>query len=213
MPNAREVAAYLKKNPEFFAKRRDLLAAMKLPEDADAAPFHARQVQALRDREAEQQARFDSMLDTARNNQDLELGLHEIAVTLMSQTDIDPSDPAAPAVAVKARFDIDEVAIFLASRSPDSIPRVDYPLLCRRVEHLGSVCDDRVSRKLSATLFPRTAAITSCAFIPLTRARKLGGVMVLGAADPRRFQPGMGVVILDRLGQLLSAYLAGRDLF
>ena len=76
------------------------------------------------------------------------------------------------------------------------------------------MCDDRVSRRLSAALFPPPAvAIASCAFIPLTQAQTLGGVLVLGAADGQRFQPGMGVVILDRLGQLVSAHLAGRGLF
>lgn len=209
MPNSREVADYLEKHPDFFTERRDLLAAMHLPETPGDTPFHERQVRALRDR----QARLDRMLDTVRDNQHLEQQLHQVAVELLNSDGLD--GPGAPAALVKARFDLDAVAIFLSSRmarQPASTPQVDYPSLCRRVEHLGSSCDDRVSNKLSASLFPEAGVIASCAFVPLARRQALCGVMVLGAADARRFQPGMGVLILDRLGQLVSACLAGRDL-
>ncbi|MDD9857814.1 MAG: DUF484 family protein [Gammaproteobacteria bacterium] len=209
MPNSREVADYLEKHPDFFTQRRDLLAAMDLPEASGATPFHERQVRALRDR----QARLDRMLDTVRDNQHLEQELHQVAVELLNRDGLDGS--GAPAALVEARFGLDAVAIFLSSqiaRQPASAAQVDYPSLCRRVEHLGSSCDDRVSSKLSASLFPDAGAIASCAFVPLARGQALCGVMVLGAADSQRFQPGMGVLILDRLGQLISAYLAGRNL-
>lgn len=209
MPNSREVADYLEKHPDFFTERRDLLAAMHLPETPGATPFHERRAQALRDR----QARLDRMLDTVRDNQHLEQQLHQVAVELLNADGLDGA--GAPAALVKTRFGLDAVAIFLASRmarQPASTAPMDYPSLCRRVEHLGSSCDDRVSNQLSASLFPDAGAIASCAFVPLAHRRALCGVMVLGAADSRRFQPGMGVLILDRLGQLISACLAGRNL-
>lgn len=209
MPNSREVADYLEKHPDFFTERRALLAAMHLPEAPGATPFHERQVQALRDR----QARLDRVLDTVRDNQHLEQQLHQVAVELLNADGLD--GPGATAALVETRFDLDAVAIFLASqmaRQPASPPQVDYPSLCRRVEHLSSACDDRVSNKLSASLFPDAGAIASCAFVPLAHRQALCGVMVLGAADSQRFQPGMGVLILDRLGQLISACLAGRNL-
>ncbi len=218
MPNSQEVADYLKKNPQFVVEHRDLLAGLEVSPPPDAplnAPAHARlqerQVQALRDRQARQQARLDWVVDTARSNHDLEHGLHQIAVNLLSLGGGDAEAEAAPALLVKSRFDIDKVAIFLASRRHE-FAAVDYPSLCQRVAHLGSVCDDRVSSQLAAALFPGASAIASCAFIPLAHRQNLYGVMVLGAADKTRFQPDMGVMILDRLGQLIGAYLAGRNL-
>ncbi len=216
MPKSREVADYLKDHPEFFAEHSDLLDAMNLPEQPGQPPaherIHERQVRALRERHEQQQARLDLIVDTARSNQDLARGLHQVAVNLLGLDDLDPEDPAAPGRLVKARFDIDDVAVFLSARQQDFPPQVDYALLCQRVEHLASVCDDRVSSKLGAALFPDAAAIQSCAFIPITHGQKFYGVMVLGSADRQRFQPDMGVLILDRLGQLLGAYLAGRGL-
>ena len=222
MTKSREVADYLKKNPNFFTENRDLLAGLELPEQPElpglpgTAPvherIHERQVRALRTRHDLQQAKLDLMVDTVKNNQALERGVHQFAVTLLNLEDLDPANPDAPALLVKSRFDVDNVAVFLSSRQQDFSPEVDYSLLCRRVEHLGSVCDDRISSKLGAGLFPRAGAIESCAFIPVVHRQKLSGVMVLGAADKQRFQPGMGVWILDRLGELIGAYLAGRDL-
>jgi len=225
MPNSKAVADYLESHPDFFAERGALLAAMQLPEEF-ATPFHARQAQALRDR----QARLDRMLETVKVNQNLEQELHQFAVELLGMVGdgraAAPDAAAAAAIAapmelVKTRFDLDAAAVFLDAQRDSFGPGLDYASLCNRVEHLGGVCDDRVSSKLSAALFPAAAdgaagaaaaPIASCAFVPLARGRQLRGVMVLGDADRARFQPGMGALILDRLGQLVSAYLAGRGL-
>jgi len=223
MPNSKAVADYLESHPDFFASRGALLAAMQLPEEF-ATPFHARQAQALRDR----QARLDRMLETVKVNQNLEQELHQFAVELLGMvsgdgraaSDADAAAIAAPMELLKTRFDLDAAAVFLDAQRDSFDPGLDYASLCNRVEHLGGVCDDRVSSKLSAALFPAAAdvaagaaaPVASCAFVPLARGRQLRGVMVLGDADRARFQPGMGALILDRLGQLVSAYLAGRGL-
>lgn len=224
MSNSKAVADYLESHPDFFASRGALLAAMQLPEEF-ATPFHARQAQALRDR----QARLDRMLETVKVNQNLEQELHQFAVELLGMVgdgraatapDADAAAAiAAPMELVKTRFDLDAATVFLDAQRDSFDPGLDYASLCNRVEHLGGVCDDRVSSKLSAALFPAAAdadaaaaPIASCAFVPLARGRQLRGVMVLGDADRARFQPGMGALILDRLGQLVSAYLAGRGL-
>jgi len=230
MPNSKDIADYLESHPDFFVERGELLAAMRLPE-AFATPFHERQAQALRDR----QARLDRMLDTVKTNQHLEQELHRLAVELLQAAgaaDVpDMMRALLPAALVAARFDLSGASIFLDKHQDAFDPAVDYASLCRRVEHLSSVCDDRVSSKLCAALFSAAdgaadsadaesagtesaAVIASCAFVPLAHGdpRKLRGVLVLGDADRARFQPGMGVLILDRLGQLVSAYLDGRGL-
>lgn len=219
-PKSREVAEYLKAHPDFFVEHADMLAdalaAMNLPESSDASPaherIHERQVQALRERHDRQQQRLDVLMDTARSNQDLMLELHQIAVTLLHSEEADAQDPVAVGELVKSRFAIDAVAVFLAANKKDIPAQVDYALLSQRVAHLGSVCDDRVSSKLGAALFSEGGEINSCAFVPIVHRREAYGVMVLGAADRERFQPDMGVLFLDRLGQLLGAYFVGHGL-
>lgn len=230
MPNARKIADYLRKNPQFLVEHPDLLAELQLPQPADSAAdsdsdspppavderFRQRQVEVLRAQRQQQQARMDVMLDAARSNRDLERGLHHIALDLLDPNphDLNDQDPQTPAALVQARFALDYAAIFLSSRQQHLDPQVDYPSLCQRVAHLASVCDDRVSAKSAAAWFPQAASATigSCAFIPLAHRRNLRGVMILGAEDETRFQPDLGVWVLDRLGQLIGAYFAGRGL-
>lgn len=218
MPKPKEVADYLASHPDFFASRGELLANLRLPEEF-ATPFHERQAQALRER----QTRLDRMLETVKDNQTIEQELHDFAVDLLNADcagggagdNAEAETIALPAALLKARFDLTAAAIFLGRQADALDPGVDYASLCSRVEHLSGACDDRVSTKLSAAMFPAAAesnAIASCAFVPLLSARQVRGVLVLGDADRARFQPGMGVLFLDRLGQLVSAYLYGRGL-
>ena len=213
MTKPEQIINYLSAHPEFFIEHSDVLATLKLP--GDVASLQSRlqqsQVQALREREEHQRERLDLILDTVQSNQDLTHGLHQIAIDLIKQSAQSTADNDAPlatlAQLVKSRFAIDEAVIFCATQSPQCPEPVDYELLCQRVSHLSSVCDDRVSTRLLSALFPN-ATIASCAFVPITNQQQLHGVLVLGAGERECFQPNMGVLILDRLGQLLAAYLA-----
>lgn len=207
---SQEVVDYLLQNPEFLVEHQDLLAGMNWPQSETS--FHDRQIQALRERQDLQRVRFDEAVDTAKNNQNLEQGLHQLALGLLSRAGLAATAEAAEEL-VAARFAMDHVAIFLPSQQDTAAHSPgDYSLLCQRVAHLSSVCDDRISTMLGGALFPNADTISSCAFIPLVHDLALGGVMVLGAPDRERFQPNMGVLILDRLGQLVGAYLHGRAL-
>ena len=230
MSKSREVAEYLKQNPEFFAEHQDVLAGLSLPRlpDLPAPPdtasadepvharMQARQRQTQRERRDQQQESLDALVDTVRDNENLAFDLHQVAVALLNpgpdpDLGLDPAHPATAGLLVKSRFAIEHVAVFLAAERETFSGRVDYALLSRRVAHLGSVCDDRLSSKLGIALFA-DAAIASCAFVPLAHRGELYGVMVLGSADSRRFRIDLGVLILDRLGELIGAYLAGRGL-
>lgn len=210
-----EVAEYLEQHPKFFDAHEELFAQMDLSKqlgEVAATPFHERQVEALRARGNSQQERVNQLVDTAQNNQDLTNELHHVAIALLGQEATDNNTPnlAALAGVVKSRFSMDEVTVCIAAK-PKATPKVDYDMLQQRVSHLSSICDDRVSTRLSRALFPSNEAIASCAFVPLVHQKKLLGVMVLGSTDAQRFQPGMGVLFLDRLGQLLGAYIAVCD--
>ena len=172
-----------------------------------------RQMQVLRERNAKQQARIDAIMAAARGHQDLQLDMHNLAVELLAGQFNSTHDEKlqAPIKLIKTRFAIDHIALCLASQQ-HKFTEIDYSLLCQRVKHLGSVCDDRISAKLQTALFPAATKIGSCAFVPIVYEKNLRGVMVLGAMDNQRFLPNMGVTILDRLGQLIGAYFVGLDI-
>lgn len=199
MIKSEEVAEYLKKNPAFFDEHQDVLAEIQL--GADQQPFHQRQVEVLKERHSAEQARFEMVVDSARSNQELEQSLHELAQRMLSEKQ-DGSVSAENIIT--SHFSLKHVKVCLEGEQFGD----DLDLMKKRVAHGASVCDDRISSQLLEALFGEQNGVESCAFVPLNHAGKGIGVMVLGAEEGQRFQPGMGTIYLDRIGQLVGAFLS-----
>ena len=209
MPDPEEVIDFLKNNPSFFEENEDLLLDMTISDGQDLACFYERKIQVLRDREKQQQAKIDMIVDGARSNQQLESELLQMAICLLSDHQNSRSVDQA-SILVRSQFNVEAVVIF---REPDDggSPDPQYEALRQRVLHMSSVCDDRISTKLRVSLFGADGeAIQSCAFVPLAFEGEITGVMVLGSNRAEKFAPGAGVLFLDRLGQLIAGFLHGR---
>jgi len=205
---AEDVATYLKQNPDFFREHEEVL--LELEANAEQQPFHQRQLEVLRQRHSAEQARYELVVDSARNNLALEQSLHEFSQQLLESGD----KQTATAVAITEEiFGLAQTRIFRSGA--DGETAVDVESLVTRVSHGSSICDDRVSSDLLQQLFGHGHEVNSCAFVPLgIAAKKTGnftGVMVLGASDVERFQPGMGAIYLDRMGELICAFLSAPD--
>ncbi|MCY3768517.1 MAG: DUF484 family protein [Gammaproteobacteria bacterium] len=209
MPDPEEVIDFLKNNPSFFEEHEDLFLDMAACNGQSPAYFYERKIRVLREREKQQQARIDMIVDGARNNQQLESELLQMAIGLLSDGRNHRSVNQVSTL-VRHQFNVEEVVIF---REPDDCrpPDPQYDVLKQRVLHRSSVCDDRVSTKLLVSLFGDGGeAVQSCAFVPLVFESEITGIMVLGSNGAERFAPGAGVLFLDRLGQLVAGYLQGR---
>ncbi len=69
LPGADQVAAYLRRHPEFFQDRPDLLELMRLPDPrGPAVSLLERQASILRDRNQELRERLNGLIDVAREN-------------------------------------------------------------------------------------------------------------------------------------------------
>ena len=210
MSKAQDVIEFLKSNPRFLLENEDLIADLDTAEEQSGNVFYERQLKVLRERENQQKARLELIVDGARDNQKLESDLTEVAIRLLSH-DSSNELPAAMVVAlVKRQFNIKGAVVLLNS---DGDRHAKYDEVRQRVMHKSSICDDRVSSQLMQGLFEEEyEAIKSCAFVPLTFDDQLIGVMILGSNSAERFQPGVGVMFLDRLGQLVAAYIKGREI-
>ncbi len=198
-----DIAAYLEKNPAFFDQHQELLANLQL--SAEEAPFHQRQVEVLRDRHNAEQAKYELVLDSARENQSIEQQLHALAQLLLGHS---VHSVYKVSQAVEEHFNLPYVTVLQASDAGRSAEEDEqFELLIQRVMHGNSICDDRVSSALLEWMF-HDSEIASCAFVPLL-SHDQKGVLVLGDTNKERFQPGMGSVYLDRIGELVSAYLKG----
>lgn len=207
-----QVVEYLKSNPSFVNDHEDLLLDLGLTQTTEAlghtSKFHQRQLQVLKDRENQQQIKMDIIVDSARVNLELEESLNNLASTLIQQCRRGEGGESGLSKLLKSQFSIDAVAFVYENNHADHYTDLDYTSLSQRVAHLSSICDDRVSREVTRSLFPLAqSAIRSCAFLPLSESRLLKGVMVLGSEDVSKFNPGFGVIFLDRLSRLASACL------
>lgn len=199
MTKSEEVAEYLRQNPAFFEEHQDVLAELQV-NDAQQ-PFHQRQVQVLKQRHSAEQARYEMVVDSARSNQELELSLHGLAQKLLSQ---EKNTESNAETIIADHFALRQVKVCVEGKQFGE----EFESMKKRVLHGASVCDDRISSQLLAVLFGEQNKVESCAFVPLTHGESSTGVIVLGSHESSRFQPGMGTIYLDRIGQLVGAFLA-----
>lgn len=199
MTKSEEVAEYLRQNPAFFDEHQDVLAELQI--GGDQQPFHQRQVQVLKQRHSAEQARYEMVVDSARNNQELELSLHRLAQRLLRES---PGNSERAESIVADHFSLGSVKVCV----DDAQFGEEFGLMKKRVSHGASVCDDRVSSQLLNVLFEDSHEVQSCAFVPLKCGESALGVLVLGAIDSGRFKPGMGTIYLDRIGELVGAFLS-----
>ena len=199
MTKSEEVAEYLRQNPAFFEEHQDVLAGLQVGDDQQ--PFHKRQVQVLKQRHSAEQARYAKVVDSARNNQELELSLHQLAQKLLREARGTPEKAQA---IIADHFSLEHVKACVDEKQSGE----EFELTKKRVLHGASVCDDRVSSRLLGALFGENNTVKSCAFIPLKCEQNIVGIAVLGSVDRDRFQPGMGTIYLDRIGELVGAFLS-----
>ena len=82
-----------------------------------------------------------------------------------------------------------------------------FAWLAERLADGHSVCDDRMpSEPRDLLLGSTTASIRSLAVVPVTnRSATLVAMIVLGATQADRYQPGVDTVFLDLVGAMVSA--------
>ena len=213
---APEVERFLLDNPAFLADHPHILIEQDLGGD-ESRPFYQRQLQVLRERSEAQQTRLSELEDNVRSNQAIESALHRFALALLTGS---RGDREAIVGLIEQHFSLEHVRLLTdqpdpSDQSDQSDPSdsnsnngLDYPSLLARVQHLASVCDDRVSMQLRTALFGAAAAgLRSIAFVPVASGQELRGVLVLADSAHDRFEPGLGVALLDKLGQLVAAGL------
>lgn len=189
-----------------------MLAELRLGNSSGATPFYERQLQVLKARNDEHMAKVEFIVDSVKSNQKLESDFLEVAVRLLGEGKNGDNPAQAVSALMKIQFNVTEVVVMLKSDEMETgVCHARYDAACQRVMHKGTVCDDRLSNALRKSLFDQeNTSVRSCAFVPLLFDDALLGVMILGSDSGSRFQPGVGVMFLDRLGRLIGGYIHGR---
>ncbi|MBU2097729.1 MAG: DUF484 family protein [Gammaproteobacteria bacterium] len=201
--NADDVAAYLKKNPDFFTDRDALLADMTVPhESGKAVSLLERQVKILRDRSIESRHTLNALLENARYNDQLfsvtrnlilmlleEDKLSDLASVTQSNLETQPGIDACKLIMV----DTPAVASELQKR---------FPSLFRSKQVLSQQLD----KETSQLLFPGASpALRSAALCPVTHNNSLLAILAIGNQSQDYFTEELDTLFLDFIAEVLGS--------
>lgn len=210
--NAAAVADYLRQYPRFLEEHPEVLAdlALSLGAGGTVSSLLERQVLTLREKVKLMDQRQSLMLHHAHENEVIQDKLMRLVRELLLARDSGERSRVL-VEQLKTLFSLDRVEI------------VEWDAQHPQAELLGSMtgalrpsCWSTQSDQGSAVmacLAQTQDALGSFAWLPLNPSEPdhLNRAIVLGANDARRFEPGQGMVFLERMAELASAALHGRS--
>ena len=210
---ARVVAAYLKRHPEFLSEYPELAAKLTMPRAQGAvSSLAAYQLQSLREKNAELERRLAELVAIAADNEKLMERVHGLTVALLRASTMEVTARSVVA-RLSSDFRTEQVRLVLFGREPQ-LPRAEWLLQVAGPEALpefneflhqseplsGRLAADKLERLFGA----RAAEVRSVAMMRLGDT----GMLAIGSGDANRFQPGMGTLFLKMISATITAALA-----
>lgn len=208
-----DIVDYLKSHPEFFVRHPGVLESMEIPHQCGkAVSLVEYQVSVLRDQSRDLRRKLKKLVSNARDNEELNRRLHGLTLSLIDCGAVDEvfanlyqslrEDFSAEHTAIRifdapGRQSDRGLAEFVGS---DSEPEALFAPL---FQSLKPVCG-RMRPEQVGFLFPDHAEeIGSAVVLPLGESRCFG-LLAVASRDPQRYYPGMGVVFLTQLSQVVT---------
>ncbi len=213
----KQMADFLKKNPDFFVGRDDLLLTLTLPHQrGPAISLVERQVALLRERNVEMRTRLAKYMDTARDNDRLFEKIRRMMLALLDCKDLEQLVETIRD-SLDFEFNIDFHSLILFSNSALNMPvRIETfdatkaALGC--VQRGNKAFSGKVKESELAFLFPdHNKQVESVAVIPISYSlndpERLG-ILILGSKDKNHFRADMDTLFISFLGEVLSRMVA-----
>lgn len=213
------VAAFLVDEPDFFSRRPEVLARLRVPHGSGASvSLIEKQVEVLRGQNRSLERKLVDLIEVARANDAAIERIHQLALTLMESSDLSELLTNLQDV-LRSRFLADEVAIVLLQGDAESLAGTP----ARRVERDDPAIEQfanfiKANKPHCGRLRPpqleflfgmRAGDIGSSALIPLGPRAELG-LLAIGARSEDQFAPTLGTVYLTHIGELVATALAPR---
>jgi uncharacterized protein YigA (DUF484 family) len=215
----REVVAYLKQHSDFLSRHPDLLEAIELRHrSGSAVSLIEKQVDMLRAKNQRLEDRMARLLEAARENERRTESVQRLARTLIRA----PSLAAVAAGLVKCMredFGIDSVFVGVTAgqfkrhdiagivpiEADGRLAHAFEDFFRTRLIECGPIAADK-----AALLFGKLdQPVASAAVVPLEKEKSFG-MLALGSADPKRFQPRQGKLFLELTAELVAAAIRAR---
>lgn len=210
---ARVVAAYLKRHPEFLSEYPELAANLTMPrEQGPVSSLAVYQLQSLRDKNAELERRLAELIDIASDNEKLMERVHALTVALLRANTMEVTARSVVAK-LSSDFNTEQVRLLLFGNELQ-LPRADWLQQVANADALPEFAEflhqnEPVSGRLSAEKLTRLfgAAAKEIQSVAMMRLGD-SGILAIGSSDPDRFQPGMGTLFLKMISATITAALA-----
>lgn len=209
---ASDVAAYLRRHPDFLASFPELAAQLQLPrEQGRVASLASYQLQQLRDKNAELERRLAELATVAVENEQLMQRVHDLNVAVLKAR-----TPAVAARSIVTRLseDFRTEQVRLVVFGDAALPPADWliqepggraamPEFADFLAHHEPVSGRLSQERLHRLFGERAGEIRSAALMPLGEL----GLLAIGSTDPDHFQPGMGTLFLKMIASTVTAAL------
>lgn len=212
--DAKDVAQFLKANPQFFDQHPQLLESIYVPHPhgGRAIPLTERQIVSLREKVRLLEAKLGEFVRFGEDNDAIGEKVHRLSLALFGAKDF-----AATAHALyfhlREDFAVPHVALRVWSKSVLEGTLEGSPVdneLRDKAETMGAPqCGPSAGSPFLPWFREAQDHIRSIALIPLGQTRTIG-VLALGSEDPQRFFAEMGTLYLRRIGELTAGALAAR---
>ncbi len=216
-PGAHEVAAFLRRHPEFLRQFPDLALSLVVPRDeGPAASLAGYQLEVLRDKNRELNRRLHELFANAQDNERLAVRTHQLTLALMKQDNAaDTLRAMAASLAEDFQGDLVRIVVF---RPVDGLGDADWLQVVAEGDKLldpfrdclaeGEPLCGRLQPDKHALLYgARSDEVQSSALLPMPGM----GLIAVGSRDPNRFYPGMGTLFLRMMAESLATALRRFD--
>jgi uncharacterized protein YigA (DUF484 family) len=214
---AHEVAAWLRRHPQFLKQFPDLALSLVVPRDeGPAASLASYQLEVLRDKNRELSRRLQELFANAQDNERLAVRTQQLTLALMRQADAGGTVRAmAASLAEDFHGDLVRIVLFEPVAGLDDvdwlqvIPAGD-PRLAPFRDCLadGEPLSGRLQPEKHALLYAdRGEEVASSALLPMPGV----GLVAVGSRDANRFYPGMGTLFLRMMAESLAVALQRFD--
>lgn len=213
MPDASQVADYLRAHPDFFEGRESLLADLTVPhETGKAVSLVERQVSVLRERNVELHERLQHLLGVARENDMLFEKMRGLILALLETQGI-AALAAALERELRARFGSEMVSLLLfdvagPTGAAQAVSLAEAQAQVPGLVKGGRAIAGQLRREELLFLFGHEGeAVKSCAVVPVQLGRPLG-LLAIGSSDAGHFKSSMDTLFISFIGEVLARVLA-----
>ena len=211
-----QVAAYLRVNPDFFVAQDELLAELRIPHaSGKAISLLERQVVVLRERGHEARKKLGSLLENARDNDQLFDVTRNLVLSLLRARDAtEVAEITQDQLSELGSVDACEIILVakpglrvadgVRTENGDKLASEFSDVFRLRRTHCGAIDKDSIAKLFGAN----AAKVGSTALCPIMHDSEIIALLALGNQSEDYFNTSLDTLFLDFVGHVVGAILA-----